>query len=89
MKDVKNGMVVKNMLDLILKEIFGLCETKNLTKEQIKKYEITEREIFKKYDHLNEDELNAKSNKDVYAINVVMNTVITQCRGEKKEVKEE
>ena len=88
MKDVKNGMVVKNMLDLILKEIFGLCETKNLTKEQIKKYEITEREIFKKYDHLNEDELNAKSNKDVYAINVVMNTVITQCRGEKKEVKE-
>ena len=31
------------MSDLILKEIYGIYETKNLTKEQTKKYKMTER----------------------------------------------
>ena len=41
---------VKNMSDLILKEIYGIYETKNLTNKQTQKYKMTEREIFEKYD---------------------------------------
>ena len=37
MKDVKIGMGVKNMSDLMLKEIYGICETKYPTKEQVHK----------------------------------------------------
>ena len=47
MKDVGKGICVKNISDLILKEICSICETKNLTKEQIINYKITEREIIK------------------------------------------
>ena len=37
MKKVNNGLGVKNTSDLILKEIYGIYETKNLIKKQIKK----------------------------------------------------
>ena len=87
MKDVGNGIGVKNIPDLVLKEIHDICETKNPTKEQIKKYKITEREIFKKFDNLSEDELNTESNKNFYVSNDVMKTVIKRCRGEKKRHK--
>ena len=83
MKNVGNGIGVKNISDSVLKEIYGICETKNPAKEQIKKDEITERDIFKKSDNLSEDELNTKSNKTVYVRNDVMTTVIKRCRGEK------
>ena len=66
MKNVHNGLGVKNIFDLILKEIYGLYKTKNLTKKQIRKYKMTEREIFEKYDNLSEDELSEKSNKNAY-----------------------
>ena len=46
MKNVHNGLGVKNMYDLILKEIYGIYKTKILTKKQIRKYKRTEREIF-------------------------------------------
>ena len=36
MKDVGSGMGVKNISDLVLKEIYGICETKNPTKKQFK-----------------------------------------------------
>ena len=52
MKDIHNGLGVKNMPDLVLKEIHGRYEKKDLTHEQITKYETTEREIFEKYDNL-------------------------------------
>ena len=45
---------------------------------------MTKREIFEKFDNLNEDQLNAKNNKEVYVKNDVMATVIKRCRGEKK-----
>ena len=77
------GLDFKNMSDLILKEICGIYETKNLTKEHIKKNKLTEKEIFEKY-NLSEDELNTKSNKNAYVKNDVMTTVIKRCRGEKK-----
>ena len=35
MKDVRSGMGVKNISDLILKEIYGICETKNPTKNKL------------------------------------------------------
>ena len=63
MKDVGSRMGVKNIYDLVLKEIYGIYEKKELTKEEIKNYKITEREIYKKHDNLREDELNEKSNK--------------------------
>ena len=37
MKDVHKGLGVKNMSDLILKEIYGNKKKKNLTNKQIKK----------------------------------------------------
>ena len=35
MKDVKIGMGVKNISDLVLKEIYSICETKSLTKNKL------------------------------------------------------
>ena len=88
MRDIQNGLGVQNISDLVLKEIYSIYKTKSLTKEQIKKCKMTNREIFEKFDNLSEDELNAKNNKEVYAKNDVMTTVIKRCRGEKKEAKE-
>ena len=73
------------MSDLILKEIYNIYDTKNLTNKQIQKYKMTEKEIFEKYDNLSKDELNAKANKSVYIKNDIMSTVIKCCRGEKKK----
>ena len=62
----------------------AFMKQKNFTKKQIRKYKMTEREIFEKYDNLTEDELNTKSNKNVYVKNNVMSNIIKRCRGEKK-----
>ena len=45
---------------------------------------MTEREIYEKFSNLSEDELNTKSNKNIYVRNNVMSTIIKRCRGEKK-----
>ena len=87
MKYVGSGMGVKNVSDLVLKEIYGICETKKPTKEQINNYKMTEREIYEKFGNLSEDELNTKSNKSIYVRNDVMTTIIKHCRGEKKRHK--
>ena len=34
-------MSVKNISDLVLKEIYGICETKNPSKEQVNEYKMT------------------------------------------------
>ena len=52
MKDIQNGLGVENISDLVLKQIYGIYKTKNLTKEQIKRYKMTKREIFEKFDNL-------------------------------------
>ena len=83
-KGIGNGMGVKNISDLLLKKIYGICETKSPTKEQINEYKMTEKEIYEKSGNLSEDELNTKSNKNIYVRNVVMTTIIKPCRGEKK-----
>ena len=71
-KDSGSGLSVKNISDLVLKEIYGICGKKDLTKKQINNYKMTEREIYEKFSNLSEDELNTKSNKNVYVRNDVM-----------------
>ena len=88
-KDVGSGMGVKNISDLVLKEIYGICETKNPTKKQVNEYKMTEREIDKKFTNLSKKELNTKNNKEAYVRNNVMTTVMKRCRGEKKEAEKQ
>ena len=38
MKNVHNSLGVKNISDLVLKEIYGIYKTKNLTNKQIQKW---------------------------------------------------
>ena len=47
MKDVGTGIGVKNISDLVLKDIYGIYETKNLTKEQINEYKMTKEKFIK------------------------------------------
>ena len=67
MKDVGNGIGVKNISDLVLKEILGICKTKSATKEQVNEYKMTKREIYKIFTNLSEKELNIKNIKNPYA----------------------
>ena len=54
MKDVGSGI-------LVLKEIYGICETQNPTKKQVNEYKMTERKIYKKFTNLSKKELNTKN----------------------------
>ena len=54
---------------------------KKLTKEESECYKMTEREFCEKLD---KDELNTKSNKNVFAKNTIMTNIIKHCRGEKE-----
>ena len=72
-------MGAKNISDLVLKAQFL-----NPTKEKINESKMTEREIYEKFGNLSEDELNTKSNKNIYVRNNVITTIIKRCRGEKK-----
>ena len=63
MKDVGSVMGVKNISDLVLKEIYGICETKNPTKKQVNEYKMTKRQIYIRFANLTEKELNTKNNK--------------------------
>ena len=53
---------VKNISDLVLKEIYGICETENPTKKQVNEYKMTKREIYKKFTNLRKQELNENNN---------------------------
>ena len=71
MKNVHDDLAVKNMSDLVSKEIHGKYGRKNFEEKETKKYIMIEREIFEKYDNLSQNELNKKDNQKV-------------CRGENK-----
>ena len=86
-KDVGDGLGVKNISDLVLEEIQGICGKKELTKEGTKCYKMTEREIFENFAKLSEDKLNTKSNKNVFLKNTIMTNIIKHYRGEKKRYK--
>ena len=57
-----------------------------LTKEEIKCYKMTEREIFEKFGKLSNKELDKLRNKSVFVKNTIMKNIIEHCRDEKKEV---
>ena len=63
MKDVGSGMGVKNISDLVLKEIYGICETKNPLKEQVNEYKMTKKQIYKKFNNLSLEKLNKITKK--------------------------
>ena len=87
MKDVGSGMGIKNISDLVLKEIHGVLETKNPRKEQINEYNTTERELYKKFDNFRNEELNKNNNKTIHVRSDAITTVIKRCRGNKKRHK--
>ena len=84
MKEIGAGLGVKSISDLVLKEIQGTYEKKKLTKEETKCYKMTEREFFKTFYDFDEDDLNTKSNKNVFVKNNIMTNIINNCKGEKK-----
>ena len=47
---------------------------------------MTKREFFRTYYGYDEDDLNTKSNKNVFVKNNIMTNIIKNCKGEKKEV---
>ena len=63
MKDVGSGIGVKNISDSVLKEIYGICETKNPSKEQVNEYKMTKKQIYKSFTNLNQEKLNITDNK--------------------------
>ena len=47
MIDVQNGLDIKNIFDLVRKEIHGIFKTNNPTEEQVKDYKHSLQEIAK------------------------------------------
>ena len=60
MKDVGSVMGLRNISDLVLKEMYGICKTRNLQKKEVNEYKMTKREIYKKFANLSKQELNKK-----------------------------
>ena len=63
MKDIGSGIGVKNISDLVLREICSICETKNPSQEQVNEYKMTKRQIYKKFSNLSQKKLNTIINK--------------------------
>ena len=75
MKDVGSGIGVENISDSVLKEIYGICETKNPSEEQVNEHKMTKKQIYKKFTNLSQEKLNTITNKKTYVKNDVMTTV--------------
>ena len=63
MKDVGSDISVKNISELVLKEIYGICETKNRSKEQVNEYKMTKKQIYKTFTDLSQEKLNTINNE--------------------------
>ena len=71
-KDVQNGLGVKNIRDLLRKEMWGIFGKKDLTKEEIKEHIRSENEITK----------NPTDNYlRKYVKNGIIEKIIKNCRG--------
>ena len=83
MKNVGAGFGIKNISDLISKEIYGIYEKKKeLTKEETKCYKMTEREIYEKFDSLRNISKNKIKGKSKYAICLTERTFIDETEGD-------
>ena len=76
MTDAQSGLRLKHISDLLRREMNGIFETKNIAKEQKKKYIRTKKEINKE---LKNDYYNYK-----YVKIDLMEKIIKNCRGVKK-----
>ena len=85
MKNIGNGIGAKSRSDLVLKEIYGICETKNPAKGKVNEHKMTKKQIYKKFTNLSQEKLNTIHNKKTYIKNDVTTTIIKCCRGEKKK----
>ena len=86
MKDVGSGMGVKNISDLVLKEIYGICKTKNPSKEQVNEYKMTKGEIYKKFTNLSQEKLNTKNNKKLMPKKMLRQLLLNVAEEKKQEV---
>ena len=86
MKDVRSGMGVTNVSDLVWKEIYGICETKNLPKNQVNIYKMTKRETYKKFTNSSDEELNTKNNKKPMSEMMSRLLLLNDIEEEKQEV---
>ena len=64
MKNVGSGMGVKNIWFSFKRNIWYLWNKKSYKKEQVNEYNMTKREIYKKFTNLSKKELNTKNNKN-------------------------
>ena len=62
MKDIGSGIGVKNIPDLVLKEIYGICETKILQKNKLMNIKWQKKQIYKKFTNLSQEKLNTTNN---------------------------
>ena len=85
-KDVKIGMGVKIMSDLLFKEIYCICETKNRTEEQVKEYKMTEREYYRRFDNLSKKELHKKMIKKFMSEMMLWQLLLNVAGVKKQEV---
>ena len=83
MKDVRSSIGVKNKSDLVLNEIYGICEKKILQKNKLMKIKWQKREIYKKFTNLSKKRMKYKNNKIPNVRNDDMATIIKHCRGKK------
>ena len=75
MIDVQDGLGLKNMSDLVKREMCGIFETKDLTEKQKEKYIKSEHQITKKP---------TENHKCKYAGSDAIDKIIKNCRGVKK-----
>ena len=75
MNDVQKGLCIKNMSDLVRKELHGIFETNNPTEEQIKRYKLSLREITNK---------SLDDSKSKYVRSDLMAKILKNCRGVKQ-----
>ena len=62
MKDIGSSIGVKNISDLVLKEIYDIFETKNPSKEHVNEHKMTKKN-YKKFTNLSQVKLKTKYNK--------------------------
>ena len=87
MKDVGSGIGVKNISDLVLKETYSIYETKNPSKEeQVNEYRMTERQIYKKFTNLSQEELNKKIIKKLGSKMILWQLLLIDVEEKKQEV---
>ena len=74
MIDIKKGLDLKNMFDLVRKEIHGIFKTNNPTKKQVKEYKSSLQEITK--DSMDDSKIK-------YLHSDLMEKILKNCRGVK------